>query len=206
MIYLEVEDTATGKRRAVYVRLDQNADTDDFYAYFSQIPMVFQPIEQGNSTQAELKLDKVSGGNLDIGSGSSKVQVGTIQWYDASNVNSSIGSGTSLNGVTVDVSKSGSKNQLTIDTSNTATTGREYYIRIPLTYGSFTHYVWYYIAVRTPLSNASGIGQYVYALGYANYEITEIGSNYIKGRAISGLMRDPSEIISGFQPRLLPWQ
>jgi Flp pilus assembly protein TadG len=206
MIYLEVEDTATGKRRAVYVRLDQNADTDDFYAYFSQIPMVFQPIEQGNSTQAELKLDKVSGGNLDIGSGSSKVQVGTIQWYDASNVNSSIGSGTSLNGVTVDVSKSGSKNQLTIDTSNTAATGREYYIRIPLTYGSFTHYVWYYIAVRTPLSNASGIGQYVYALGYANYKITEIGSNYIKGRAISGLMRDPSEIISGFQPRLLPWQ
>ena len=64
--------------------------------------------------------------------------------------------------------------------------------------------MWYYIAVRTPLSNASGIGQYVYALGYANYKITEIGSNYIKGQAISGLMRDPEEIISGFQPRLLP--
>jgi Flp pilus assembly protein TadG len=205
-IYLETQDTATGKRRAVYVRLDQNADPNDFYAYFSQIPMVFQPIEQGNSTQAELKLDKVSGSNLDIGSGSSKVQVGTINWFDASNVNSSIGSGTSLNGVTVDVSKSGSKNQLTIDTSSTATAGKEYYIRIPLTYGGFTHYVWYYIAVRTPLSNASGIGQYVYALGYANYKITDIGSNYIKGRAISGLMRDPSDIISGFQPRLMPWQ
>jgi Flp pilus assembly protein TadG len=205
-IYLEVQDTATGKRRAVYVRLNQNADSNDFYAYFSQIPMVFQPIEQGNSTQAELKLDKVSGSNLDIGSGSSKVQVGTIQWYDASNISSVIGSGTSLNGVTVDVSKSGSKNQLTVDTSNSATAGKEYYIRIPLTYGSFTHYVWYYIAVRTPLSNASGIGQYVYALGYSNYKITSITSNTITGRAISGLLRDPSEIISGFQPRLLPWQ
>jgi hypothetical protein len=207
-IYLEAEDTATGKRRAVYVRLDQNADSDDFYAYFSQIPMVFQPIEQGNSTQAELTLDKVSGSNLAIGSGSSKVQVGTIEWYNASNVDftSSIGSGTSLNGVTVDVSRSGSKNQLTIDTSSTATAGKEYYIRIPLTYGSFTHYVWYYIAVRTPMSNASGIGQYVYALGYSNYKITSITSNTIKGRAISGLLRDPSNIISGFQPRLRPWQ
>jgi Flp pilus assembly protein TadG len=205
-IYLEVEDTATGKRRAIYVRLDQGAASNDFYAYFSQVPVVYDPIEQGNSTQAELKLDTVSGSNLDIGLGSSKVQVGTIEWYDASNVNSSIGSGTSLNGVTVDVSKSGSKNQLTIDTSSTATTGKEYYIRIPLTYGSFTHYAWYYIAVRTPLSNASGIGKFVYALGYTNYKITEIGSNYIKGRAISGLMGDPTEIISGFQPRLLPWQ
>jgi hypothetical protein len=205
-IYLEAQDTATGKRRAVYVRLKQNADTNDFYAYFSQVPMVFQPIEQGNSTQAELKLETEGGTNLDIGSGSSKVQVGTIKWYDAGDVTTSIGSGTSLNGVTLDVSKSGSKNQLTIDTSNTATTGKEYYIRIPLTYGSYTHYAWYYIAVRTPLSNASGIGQYVYALGYSNYKITSITSNTIKGRAISGLLRDPSDIISGFQPRLLPWQ
>ena len=209
-IYLEVEDTATGKRRAVYVRLDQGAASNDFYAYFSQIPMVFQPIEQGNSTQAELKLDKVSGSNLFIGTGASQVQVGTIQWYDASNLSSVIGSGTSLNGVTVVVDRQGSRNQLTIDTSNTATTGKEYYIRIPLSYTNglqtYTHYVWYYIAVRTPLSNASGIGQYVYALGYANYKITSITSNTIKGRAISGLMRDPTEIISGFQPRLVPWQ
>ena len=211
-IYLEAEDTATGKRRAVYVLLDQNADANDFYAYFSQVPMVYQALEPGNSTKAELKLDKVSGSSLDIGSGAGKVQVGTIEWFDASDVNetSSIGSGNSLNGVTVDVSHSGSKNELTIDTSNTADTGREYYIRIPLSYTAsgktYTHYVWYYISVRTPLSSASGIGKFVYALGYANFVITDIDSNNIWGRAISGLARDPSELISGLQPRLVPWE
>jgi hypothetical protein len=211
-IYLEAQDTATGKRRAVYVRLNQDADSNDFFAYFSQVPVVYEPIEQGNSTKAELKLDTVSGSSLDIGSGAGKVHVGTIEWYKASDVTTSIGSGTSLNGVTVDVSNTGSKNELTIDTSSTATTGEEYYIRIPLTYTdtatgkTYTHYAWYYFAVRTPLSNASGIGQFIYALGYASFQITDIGSNYIKGRAISGLARDPSELISGLQPRLLPWQ
>jgi hypothetical protein len=206
-LYLEVQDTATGKRRAVYTFLDQGADPNDFYAYFSAVPIAYQPLEPGNTTSAELKLAKAgTGSSLDIGSGASRVQVGTIEWYASGDLNSAIATGTSFNGVTLDVSKQGPRNLLSIDASSSAETGKEYYIRIPLTYGSFTQYAWYYIAVRPPLSNASGIGQFVYALGYANFKITEIGSNYIKARAISGLLRRPADIIAGFQPRLQPWE
>jgi len=205
-IYLEAQDTATGKRRGVYVLLDQNADNNDFFAYFGQTPITNQPLEPGNSTSTDLTLTKVSGSDLDIGSGPSKVQVGTIQWFDPSNLGTTLATGTSYNGVTVDVSHSGSRDKLSIDASNSATTGKEYYLRIPLSYGSFTHYVWYYFSVRPPLSNASSITQFVYALGYATFKITYVDSNTIRGQAISGLMRAPSDIISGFQPRLLPWQ
>jgi len=206
-IYLEAEDTATGKRRGVYVLLNQNADTGDFYAYFAATPVTNQPLEPGNSTSAELTLTKVGGmSDLDLGSGSSKVQVGTIQWYDPSNLSSAIASGSSYNGVSVTVDHSGSRDMVTISASNTATTGKSYYLRIPLTYGSFTHYVWYYFSVRPSLSNASGINQFVYALGYATFKVTYADSNTIKGQAISGLARTPEDIISGFQPRLLAWQ
>lgn len=205
-IYLEAEDTATGKRRGVYVLLNQNADSNDFYAYFAATPVTNQPLEPGNSTSAELTLTKVSGSDLDIGSGASKVQVGSIQWYDPSNLSSALATGTTYNGVTVAVDHSGSRDKLSIDASNTATTGKSYYLRVPLTYGGFTHHVWYYFSVRPALSNASGISQFVYALGYATFKVTYTDSNTIKGRAVSGLARTPDDIISGFQPRLVAWQ
>ena len=55
------------------------------------------------------------------------------------------------------------------------------------------------------MSNSSSMQQYVYSLGYANFIITEIGSNSIKGRAVSGLL-DPEDMIAGLQPRLIPWE
>jgi hypothetical protein len=207
-IYLEIEDTATGKRRAVYVRLGQLADTSDFYSFFPQVPISYQPLEPGMSPSVDLQIDTVSGTSLDIGSGSSKVQVGSIRWYNPSNM-SQLTTGNTYNGVTLNVSKQGSSNKLSIDVSNAATTDQEYLVRIPLNYQpstkTYTHYVWYRISVRTPSSNAASIDKYVYALGYANFKITEIGSNYIKGRAVSGLKNSPEELISGFQPRLVPW-
>ncbi|MBK9710492.1 MAG: hypothetical protein IPO81_04020 [Kouleothrix sp.] len=206
-IYLEVQDTATSKRRAVYAFLDQDADPNDFYAYFSEIPIAYQPLEPGQSSSAELKLEKAgSGSKLDVGNAASQVKVDAINWYSPSDLNSVLTTGTTLNGVTVGVSKQGSKNLLSVSTTNSAVTGKEYYLRIQLSYSGFKHYVWYYVSVRTQLSNASGISQFVYALGYANFKITDIGSNYIKGRAVSDLKLTPSEIVSGFQPRLLAWQ
>jgi hypothetical protein len=206
-IYLEAQDTATGKRRGVYVLLNQNADNDDFFAYFAATPVTNEPLEPGNSTSAELTLTKVQGSaDLDLGSGSTKVQAGTIEWYDPSDLSTAIASGATHNGVSVAVARSSGRDMVSIDASNSATTGKSYYLRIPLTYGSFTHHVWYYFSVRPALSNASGIDQFVYALGYATFNITYSDSNDIRGRAVSGLMREPEDIISGFQPRLLPWQ
>jgi hypothetical protein len=206
-IYLEAQDTATSKRRGVYVLLNQNADTNDFFAYFGGTPVTNEPLEPGNSTSAELTLTKVGGSaDLDIGSGTSNVQVGTIQWYDPSDLNTALTSGTSYNGVNVVVDHSGSRDMVTISASNSATTGKSYYLRVPLTYGGFTHHVWYYFAVRPALSNASGIDQFVYALGYTTFKITYSDSNDVRGRAVSGLAREPEEIISGFQPRLVAWE
>jgi Flp pilus assembly protein TadG len=205
-IYLEAQDTGTGKRRGVYVLLNQNADTNDFYAYFAGTPVTNEPLEPGNSTSAELTLTRVGGStDLDLGSGSTKVQAGTIQWYDPGNLSTALASGATYNGVSVTVDHSGSRDMVSIDASNSATTGKSYYLRIPLTYGGFTHHVWYYFSVRPELSNASGIDQFVYALGYATFKITYSDSNDIRGRAVSGLMREPEDIISGFQPRLVAW-
>ncbi|HEU5090208.1 MAG TPA: hypothetical protein VFT99_22285, partial [Roseiflexaceae bacterium] len=101
-------------------------------------------------------------------------------------------------------SRQGNRNELNISVGTTATTGREYYLRIPISYQGFTHYLWYYVAVRTELNNSQSINQYLYALGYAKFRITAITSNNIRGRAISGLLQ-PDEITSGLQPRLQAW-
>jgi hypothetical protein len=206
-IYLEAEDTATGKRRGVYVLLNQNADSNDFYAYFAGTPVTNEPLEPGNSTSAELTLTKVGGSaDIDLGGGLGQVQVGTIQWYDPGNLSTALASGSTYNGVNVTVARSSGRDMVSIDASNTATTGKSYYLRIPLTYGGFTHHVWYYFAVRPELSNASSIDQFVYALGYATFRITYADSNDVRGVAVSGLMREPEDIISGFQPRLIAWE
>jgi hypothetical protein len=40
---------------------------------------------------------------------------------------------------------------------------------------------------------------------YAEFKITDISNNYVKGQAVSGLLK-PGDLKTGFQPRLLPWQ
>ncbi|MDZ4719040.1 MAG: hypothetical protein SH847_11360 [Roseiflexaceae bacterium] len=97
---------------------------------------------------------------------------------------------------------------LNINVQNNALTGREYYIKIPFSYTSggntYQHSLWYYIQVRAPLNNSQSINQFVYTLGYANFQITSIDANSIKGRAVSGLLV-PDQLKMGMQPRLLPW-
>lgn len=68
-----------------------------------------------------------------------------------------------------------------------------------------TQWLWYYVRVRLPVSNSNNVTQYVYTLGYASFRITEINSNNIKGRAVSGLLK-PGDVIAGMQPRLVPWE
>jgi hypothetical protein len=207
-IYLEAQDTSTSKRHAVYAFINQDANTNDFYAYFPQIDIAYQPFEPGDKTSVQFNIEKANGASggpgtaLTVGGGGPSI--GTIQWFNPANTTSSIGTGATHNGVTVSVTKSGGNNNLNIDVSNSALTGKEYYVRIPVTYGSYTHYAWYYIAVRPPLGNSSSISEYVFALGYARFYITYVDSNTIKGEAVSGLL-NPEETPAGFRPRLLPW-
>ena len=93
---------------------------------------------------------------------------------------------------------------LDIEVAPSATPGRDYYARVAVSYKGHTHWAWYYLAVQPPMGNSKNISEYVYTLGYANFQITEITSNQIKGRAISGLLK-PGDVISGRQPRLIPW-
>ncbi len=92
-----------------------------------------------------------------------------------------------------------------ISVAPSATGGRSYYVRFPISYGGKTHWLWYYLAIKPPTSNSNSLNQYVYSLGYANFVITDIRSNVIRGRAVSGLLR-PGDVIAGMQPRLVPWE
>jgi hypothetical protein len=94
------------------------------------------------------------------------------------------------------------KYSLQLDVSDTATENNEYYLRINVTNNGVTRSAWYYINVIPAISNS--IKNYVYVLGYAEFKVTEITNNYVKGQAVSGLLK-PSELKTGFQPRIQPW-
>jgi hypothetical protein len=133
-------------------------------------------------------------------------------WFDASSSTpTAIGSCSNTatcNGVTTDVAKKGQTYYFSADADSdpaVAVPG-EYYVRIQVKKGSVQKWVWYYIKVDPPLSNANSLKKYVYIIGYARFRITDIKPNYIEGEAVSGLLTTNDEIKYGLTPRLLPWQ
>jgi Putative Flp pilus-assembly TadE/G-like len=209
-IYLEAQNTAHSKRHGLYAFMNNGADTNDFYPYFPQIDIAYQPLEPGDKASVAFNVDKANGTNGGPGTaltlGGSGPSVGATDWFSPGDLTSKTCSNTTTcNGVTAKLSKSGGGNKLDIDVANTASTGKEYYVRFTISSGTYTHYAWYYIAVRPPLNNSKSITEYVYALGYARFKITYVDSNTIKGKAVSGLL-NPSEDSPGLNPRLIAWE
>jgi hypothetical protein len=209
-IYLEAQNTAHSKRHGLYAFMNNGANTNDFYPYFPQIDIAYQPLEPGDKASVAFNVDKANGTNGGPGTtltlGGSGPSVDATDWFSPGNLTSKVCSNTTTcNGVTTKLSKSGGGNKLDIDVANTASTGKEYYVRFTISSGTYTHYAWYYIAVRPPLNNSKSITEYVYALGYARFKITYVDSNTIRGRAVSGLL-NPSEDSPGLNPRLITWE
>jgi hypothetical protein len=216
-IYLESEDAATHYRRGRYVFAALDPETTDFYAYFDG-EIIYTPMQRGEDRSVDFLIEDVQNSNGEPGNGIAidPTSSGVIS-FDWCSYDSSVGGtpscsqsttngGTNSGGVKATVIKPHSnKNEysLNIDVSNTATENKEYYLRINVTNGVVMRSAWYYINVIPAISNS--IKNYVYVLGYAEFKITEISNNYVKGQAVSGLLK-PSDLKTGFQPRLLPWQ
>lgn len=200
-IYLEAQDTNTGRRHAVYALLNQwngsAQDTNDFWAYFPG-EIAYDPLQPGQSTSGiPFTIETVGGTDLFVGSGG--VSAG-FDWFTTD-----LAPIAAPSDISVSLDKVGSQNKFKVNVGNSAQTGQEYYVRLAISKSGYTHYAWYYVQVRPPLNNSSSVTQYVYALGYASFKITYIDSNTLKGRAISGLMK-PEDIKVGLLPRLVPWQ
>lgn len=215
-IYLESEDAGTHYRRGYYVFAALDPDSTDFYPYFAG-EIIYTPMQRGEDSSidflienvqndgdpgTEIAIDPTSSGVISFDWCSYVSSVGGTPSCSESTTNG----GTNSGGVTATVIKPQSnknKYSLNIDVSDTATENKEYYLRINVTNGGVTRWAWYYINVIPAISNS--IKNYVYVLGYAEFKITDIANNYVKGQAVSGLLK-PSELKTGFQPRLLPWQ
>jgi hypothetical protein len=219
-IYLESEDAGTHYRRGRYVFAALDPDTSEFYPYFDG-EIIYTPMQRGEDRSIDFLIEDVQTNNNNYGEPGNGIAIdptssGVIS-FDWCSYNSSVGGtpscsqsttngGTNSGGVTATVIKPQSnKNNysLKINVSDTATENNEYYLRINVTNGTVTRSAWYYINVIPAISNS--IKNYVYVLGYAEFKITEITNNYVKGQAVSGLLK-PSDLKTGFQPRLLPWQ
>jgi hypothetical protein len=200
-VYLEAKDTLTGLRRGKYVRANLSVapedEDDEFYAYLPG-EVVYSPVELDTSSTINLNqpmvFETVSGTLLDRGD----VSV-SFDWFTGS-LNPTGAPG----GISAAVNDVNGSPTLQIGVGPNATSGRDYYVRIAVTHGGKTQWVWYYLAVQPPMSNSRNISEYVYTLGYAMFRITDISSNSIEGEAVSGLLK-PGELIAGRLPRLVPW-
>jgi hypothetical protein len=215
-IYLESEDAATHYRRGRYVFAALDPDTTDFYPYFAG-EIIYTPLQRGDDRSLDFNIEDVQndgdpGNAIAINPASSGVI--SFDWcsYDSSVggtpscSESTTNGGTNSGGITATVinpQSNKNKYSLEIEVSDTATENNEYYLRINVTNGGVTRWAWYYINVIPAISNS--IKNYVYVLGYAEFKITEISNNYVKGQAVSGLLK-ASDLKTGFQPRLQPWQ
>jgi Flp pilus assembly protein TadG len=208
--YLEAKDD-TFKRRGRYVFMQLNANANDFH-FFAPAPVEYSQVRLGNQVETlsqEFRLRTVGGQDLRFNS--SGVSVGQIQWFDINDITEQMTARTGANGgqpnninATLVVDNQ-NRNLLNITIQPTAELGRSYYLRIPVTYNGRTHWAWYYMAIRPATSPSNTVNNFVYALGYANFVITEIRSNAIYGRAVSGLLM-PGDIMAGMVPRLVPWE
>jgi hypothetical protein len=63
------------------------------------------------------------------------------------------------------------------------------------------------LPITFTVATASSSGEYVDIIGFANFEITDISSNDISGRAISGVEADGGDgtLRRAQQARLVPW-
>ncbi len=61
--------------------------------------------------------------------------------------------------------------------------------------------------VQFTVAATSGPSEYVDIIGFAVFEITDIGANTIRGQAITGIHADPTalELRAAQRPRLIPW-
>ena len=196
-IYLEATDTQTGLRRGQYVFMNMAAKPDDF---FVSMPgqIAYAPVEVDDSKTIALsqpmRIETVAGTTLNTSAVST-----SIAWFTGAMQPTGAPSG-----ISAAVAEGNSGPTLEVGVAPNATTGKDYYLRIAVSYKGRTHWAWYYLAVQPPLGNSKNISEYVYTLGYANFIITDISSNQIAGRAISGLLK-PGDVIAGRQPRLIPW-
>jgi hypothetical protein len=204
--YLEAKDKGTALRRGQYVFMSLNAKSSDFYFYAPGL-VSYTPIELGNKTETrsqEFVIRTVGGTNLKVGSGG--VSTGAITWFSVDEASEAISQLSSApGGIDAQFRARNGSNFLDVDVTTAAEEGKSYYLRIPVTYNGATRWAWYYLAIMQDTSNSNTLDQYVYTLGYANFVITEIKSNEIYGRAISGLLK-PGDVLTGMQPRLVPWE
>jgi len=222
-VYLEME-SQDGKRRAMYDLINMGAASDDFFAYFPG-PIAYKPMIKPTGggavkEQPEFIIQTVGGTNLikgDAGLSSS------FNWFKIGDdpTNALTNLSTPPTGLKADLIKRKVggiwKNFVEVELDNTAEVAKRYYLRVNVSYDPpgptppRTHWAWYYIEVPDPLN--SSIDSFVYTLGYATFEVSNINPNNgnvdvntVWGRAVTGLILDSEELKTGMLPRLVPWE
>ncbi|HMQ30631.1 MAG TPA: pilus assembly protein TadG-related protein [Chloroflexaceae bacterium] len=210
-IYLETEDTISKQRRGQYAffALDPSdpVNQKDFFAYIPGT-ITYDPVvlkTNGDVTIERPVILRPVGNVLNDTPIASDLKVSNVNWsikWFQGDMNQTLMQPTGITAALVDT-RTGPKLQIRVGAN--ATPNRNYYLRVQIT-NSFgkTQWLWYYLTIKPNQNNSKNVSEYVYALGYANFIITAIDSNQIRGRAISGLLA-PGDVLGGMQPRLIPW-
>lgn len=201
-VYVEAEDTNTGLRRGRYLLIRTGAtNNQDFFAYFPgtiNYALIDRPTSGTEVINRPFIIEYTNAGAVP----SNQLSFGNYTWFENGN---QIATPADLTASVVNVQGNNGGPTLRISVGPNAPLNRNLHLRVAVTSNGRTQWLWSYLRLRQPVSNSNSVTQYVYTLGYASYRITEIGSNYINGRAVSGLLR-PGDVIAGMQPRLVPWE
>ncbi|GIV96011.1 MAG: hypothetical protein KatS3mg057_0668 [Herpetosiphonaceae bacterium] len=198
-LYIEVEDSPSYVRRAIYALVNLGADSNDFYAYFPGM-LIYDPIEPGDpKVVVPFKAETVGGTPLNV----TDLDRITYDWFEFNPGTSALTSVAPPADINAQLTP---RNDLEIRVGRNAAVNKRYYLRITVQENGYTHWVWYHLWIREPLNQTNNINEFIYVLGYARMRVTYIDSNTIKGRAISGLLQRPDEILVGFLPRLVSWE
>jgi hypothetical protein len=165
----------------------------------------------GGSTGIPIYVSTTSSSSTRWGTGGSAVTLGidTSSFTDCSFGPASIGAGQltlSTTSVTPTSSGSGALSTLTINSVGLAPGCYRFNVRAYGTNGDGQPVVHVQPITFTVATTASG-GSYVDIIGFAVFAVTDISSNSISGRAVSGLYANPQDqaLRRAMKPRLRPW-
>jgi hypothetical protein len=112
----------------------------------------------------------------------------------------------SASSLTPSASGSGALSNLSINTAGLAPGCYTFNLRATGTNGDGQP-VTHILPITFTVGTAAGTGQYVDIIGFAVFEIQNVGSNSITARAVSGIYADPNDpaLRRAQRPRLVPW-
>lgn len=198
VIFIDAYDAWPGTqiRRPGRTPVEVNPTNDFRFTILNPYRVIERPEAGNDNIDWELQF-------VQVGTGGGTISVETPYWSDSFGTPG----GVAPSGVTLSIRTQGGRRYLRTTLNSSATLGAFYVTVVTVNEEGDRHMAVIEMTIKEAATGttASGMDAYVQVLGYGLLQIERFDANSVSGHFIEPIFTDPSRIMRGFRPRLLPW-